>query len=69
MLRDHARHAVGGKESMINDTNRRIAVTLTKPQLEALEAHSRRTGLSKSVIVKLALESYLKGTQEPQKGE
>lgn len=54
---------------MIAEGNHRIAVTLTKAQLEALEARADGLGLSKSDIIKLALESYLKGTQKPQKAK
>lgn len=40
---------------MIKDTNGRIAITLTKEQVESLNKISEKTGYSKSTLVKMAI--------------
>lgn len=40
---------------MIKDTNERIAITLTKEQVEALNKISEKTGYSKSILIKMAI--------------
>ena len=40
---------------MVKDTNVRIVVTMSKNQYERLEKYSEETGLSKSIIVQIAL--------------
>lgn len=44
---------------MIKDSNKRIMVTLTEKELARLEDLARETGLSKSVIIKIALNEKL----------
>lgn len=44
---------------MIKDTNERIAVTLTKEQVEHLERISEKTGYSKSTLVKMAVNRLI----------
>lgn len=44
---------------MIKDTNERIAVTLTKEQVEQLERISEKTGYSKSIIIKMAVNRLI----------
>ena len=44
---------------MIKDTNERIAVTLTKEQVEQLERISEKTGYSKSILVKMAINRLI----------
>lgn len=40
---------------MVKDTNVRVFITLSKNQLERLEKYAEDTGLSKSIIVQIAL--------------
>lgn len=40
---------------MIKDTNERIAITLTKEQVEDLNKISEKTGYSKSTLIKMAV--------------
>lgn len=44
---------------MIKDTNERIAITLTKEQVEALNKICDKTGYSKSIIVKMAVNRLI----------
>lgn len=44
---------------MIKDTNERIAVTLTKEQVKNLERISEKTGYSKSILVKMAVNRLI----------
>jgi len=44
---------------MIKDTNERIAVTLTKEQVENLNRISEKTGYSKSILVKMAINRLI----------
>lgn len=40
---------------MIKNTNERIAITLTKEQVEDLNKISEKTGYSKSTLIKMAI--------------
>lgn len=44
-----------GDIKVIKDTNERIAITLTKEQVEALNKISEKTGYSKSILIKMAI--------------
>lgn len=44
---------------MIKDTNERIAITLTKEQVERLNKISEKTGYSKSILVKMAVNRLI----------
>lgn len=44
---------------MIKDSNKRITVTLTKEEIKALETKANKTGLNKSILIKLAIQRYL----------
>ena len=45
---------------MIKNTNERIAITLTKEQLKQLNIISGKSGYSKSILIKLAIDKYIK---------
>lgn len=45
---------------MIKNDNERIAITLTKKEIEQVEKLASKQGVTKSIIVKLALSEYLK---------
>lgn len=40
---------------MIKESNERIAITLTKEQVEDLNKISKKTGYSKSTLIKMAI--------------
>lgn len=40
---------------MIKNTNERIAITLTKEEIELLNTISKKTGYNKSTLIKLAI--------------
>lgn len=44
---------------MIKDTNERIAITLTKEQVEDLNKISEKTGYNKSTLVKMAINRMI----------
>lgn len=44
---------------MIKDTNLRIAITLTKEQVEDLNKISQKTGYSKSTLIKMAVNRLI----------
>lgn len=44
---------------MIKDTNERIAITLTKEQIDQLNKMSEKTGYSKSILVKMAINRLI----------
>ena len=48
---------IGRKEiaSMIKEDNKRIAITLTKEEIELLNTISEKTGYNKSTLIKLAI--------------
>ena len=45
----------------------RVMVTLTRRQVEALDAIVRETGVSRSGVVSLAISQWLAGWQMPEK--
>lgn len=45
----------------VSESKTRIVITLTKEQKKELDEFSKKTGLSKSALVILALEEYKKG--------
>lgn len=44
---------------MIKETNERIAITLTKEQVDQLNEISEKTGYSKSILVKMAVNRLI----------
>lgn len=44
---------------MIKNENKRIAITLTDIEFKNLEKIANKMGVSKSIIIKLALDKYL----------
>lgn len=48
-----------GDKKMIKDTNLRIAITLTKEQVEDLNKISQKTGYSKSTLIKMAVNRLI----------
>lgn len=44
---------------MIADTKHRIAISITKEQLEALQSHADGLGITKSAVLQIALVKYL----------
>lgn len=44
---------------MIKESNERLAITLTKEQIEHLERISEKTGYSKSIIIKMAINRLI----------
>ena len=43
---------------MISDNKRRIQISLSKKTMEQMEIENKDTGLTKSVIIELALNDY-----------
>lgn len=48
---------------MVKDGNKRIVITLTEKEIALLEDVSRESGLSKSIIIKIALMEKLEKLQ------
>lgn len=45
---------------MISDIKKRIQISLSKQSMKRIELESESTGLTKSVIIELALNDYFK---------
>lgn len=44
---------------MIKEENKRVQITFTKDRLSAIDAYAENLGISRSVLVNLALTEYL----------
>lgn len=44
---------------MIKDENKRIAITLTANEVKEIEKFAQKRGVTKSVILKLAIAEYI----------
>lgn len=49
---------------MIKNENERITVTLTKKEIEQIEKIATKQGVSKSIVIKLALADYIKASKK-----